>query len=98
MDTSVRESILSFADIVMRVPPLFIMDELLRISLGLPNDNIILESNEYDFKTTNLSSIASSISAVTRDSFLMDQLDFTHLAYKAYLIIMFKFLCCCIGK
>ncbi|XP_024892233.1 protein TRC8 homolog [Temnothorax curvispinosus] len=91
------ERILSFADIVMRVPPLFIIDELLRIGLGLPNDNIVLKNNEYGFKTTNLSSIASSISAVTTDSFLMDHVDFTHLAYKTYLIIVFKFLCCCIG-
>jgi len=98
MDTSIRERILSFADVIMRVPPLFIIDELLRISLGLPNDNIVLESNEHGFKTTNVSSIPGSISAVTTDSFLMDQFDFTHLAYKAYLIIMFKFLCCCIGK
>ncbi|KAG5313377.1 TRC8 protein, partial [Acromyrmex insinuator] len=97
MDISIRERILSFADVVMRVPPLFIIDELLRIGLGLPNDDIVLESNEHGFKITNLSSISSSISAVTTDSFLMDQLDFTHLAYKAYLIIMFKFLCCCIG-
>ncbi|KAG5345015.1 TRC8 protein, partial [Acromyrmex heyeri] len=97
MDIPIRERILSFADVVMRVPPLFIIDELLRIGLGLPNDDIVLESNEHGFKTTNLSSISNSISAVTTDSFLMDQLDFTHLAYKAYLIIMFKFLCCCIG-
>ncbi|XP_071569341.1 protein TRC8 homolog [Temnothorax nylanderi] len=95
METS--ERILSFADIVMRVPPLFIIDELLRIGLGLPNDNIVLKNNEYGFKTTNLSSIASSISAVTTDSFLIEQFDFTHLAYKTYLIIVFKFLCCCIG-
>ncbi|KYM81576.1 Protein TRC8 like protein [Atta colombica] len=97
MNTSIRERILSFADVIMRVPPLFIIDELLRISLGLPNDNIVLESNEHGFKTTNVSSIPGSISAVTTDSFLMDQFDFTHLAYKAYLIIIFKFLCCCIG-
>lgn len=98
METSVRERLLGFADVVMRVPPLFIIDELLRIGLGLPNDNIMLKSHEYDLKTTNLSSVAGSISAVTTDSFLMEQFDFTHLAYKTYLIIMFKFLCCCIGK
>lgn len=96
MDTSIRERVLSFADVVMRVPPLFIIDELLRIGLGLPNDNIILKNHECGFKNTNLSSIACS--AVTTDSFLMEQFDFAHLAYKTYLIIMFKFLCCCIGK
>lgn len=98
METSIRERILSFADVVMRVPPLFIIDELLRIGLGLPNDNILLKNHENGFKTTNLSSIASSISAVTTDSFLMEQFDLTYLAYKTYLIIIFKFLCCCIGK
>ncbi|XP_011691954.1 PREDICTED: protein TRC8 homolog isoform X2 [Wasmannia auropunctata] len=77
METSIRERILSFADVVMRVPPLFIIDELLRIGLGLPNDNIVLK--------------------ITTDSFLMEQFDWTHLVYKAYLIIMFKFLCCCVG-
>jgi len=99
METSIRERILSFADVVMRVPPLFIIDELLRIGLGLPNDNInVLKNNEYSSQTTNLSNIASSMSTVTTDSFLMEQFDLIHLAYKAYLIIMFKFLCCCIGK
>ncbi|XP_012530897.1 protein TRC8 homolog [Monomorium pharaonis] len=95
METSIREKILSFVDVVMRVPPLFIIDELLRISLGLPNDNVVLD--ESVFETNNLSSIASSISAVTTNSFLMDQFDLTQFAYKTYLIILFKFFCCCIG-
>jgi len=95
---SIRERILNFADVVMRVPPLFIIDELLRIGLGLPNDNIVLKNNEFGLKTTNLSNIANSISTVTTDSFLMEQFDLTHVAYKTYLIIVFKFLCCCIGE
>jgi E3 ubiquitin-protein ligase RNF139 len=98
MEVSIWEKILNFADVVMRVPPLFIIDELLKIGLGLPNDNIALKNNEHVFKTSNLSNITNSISAVTTDSFLMEQFDLTHLAYKTYLIIMFKFLCCCIGK
>ncbi|XP_011250761.1 protein TRC8 homolog [Camponotus floridanus] len=96
METSMRERILSFADVIMRVPPLFIIDELLRISLGLPNDNIVLESTENSFKTINVG-IVNSISAVTTDSFLMEQFDFTRFAYKTYLIIVFKFLSCCLG-
>ncbi|GAB1867536.1 Protein TRC8 like protein [Camponotus japonicus] len=96
METSMRERILSFADVIMRVPPLFIIDELLRISLGLPNDNIVLESTENSFKTINVG-IVNSISAVTTDSFLMEQFDLTRFAYKTYLIIIFKFLSCCLG-
>lgn len=98
METSVRERILSFADVIMRVPPLFIIDELLRVGLGLPNDNIVLDSTENGFKTTNVGTIVNSISPVlTTDSFLMEQFDFTRFTYKTYLIIIFKFLSCCLG-
>lgn len=92
-----RERILSFADVIMRVPPLFIIDELLRIGLGLPNDNIVLDSTENGFKTTNVG-IVNSISAVTTDSFLMEQFDLTRFAYKTYLIMIFKFLSCSLGE
>jgi len=94
MDTSIREKILSFADILMRVPPLFIIDELLRISLGLPGEDIIIDNIENDFKTTN----ASSIFSIATYSFLIEQFGFIYIAYKTYLLITFKFLCCCIGK
>ncbi|XP_070155011.1 protein TRC8 homolog [Polyergus mexicanus] len=97
METSLRERILSFADVIMRVPPLFIIDELLRIGLGLPNDNIVLNSTENGFKITNVGTIVNTISAVTTDTFLMDQFDLTHFTYKTYLIIIFKFLSCCLG-
>lgn len=83
----------------MRVPPLFIIDELLRVGLGLPNDNIVLDSTENGFKTTNVGTIVNSISPVlTTDSFLMEQFDFTRFTYKTYLIIIFKFLSCCLGE
>lgn len=94
----IRERILSFADVIMRVPPLFIIDELLRIGLGLPNDNIVLDSTENGFKTTNVGTIVNSISAVTTDSFLIEQFDLTRFTYKTYLIIIFKFLSCCLGE
>ncbi|XP_072759780.1 protein TRC8 homolog [Anoplolepis gracilipes] len=97
METSIRERMLSFADVIMRVPPLFIIDELLRIGLGLPNDNIVMDITENGFNTTNVGTIVNSISAVTTDLFLMEQFDLTHFAYKAYLIIIFKFLSCCLG-
>lgn len=84
----------------MRVPPLFVIDELLRIGLGLPSDNIVLEYNtENGFKTIDEpGTIASSISSVTMDSFLMEQFDWNNFTYRTYLIIMFKFLCCCLGE
>lgn len=94
-----REKILCFADVIMRVPPLFIIDEILRTDLGLPNSNISLDSPENDFKTTNIpGTIVNSISSVTTDSFLMEQFELSQFAYKAYLIIAFKFLCCCLGE
>lgn len=46
---SVRTKMLGFVDVILRVPPIFIIDEILKISMGLPfatqNDSTVLESN-----------------------------------------------------
>ena len=33
---SVRTKMLGFVDVILRVPPIFIIDEILRVSMGLP--------------------------------------------------------------
>lgn len=103
METPMRERILNFADVIMRVPALFIIDELLRISLGLPNNNTILDSIGTDLETTSVSdTIVSSISSVTANSnlsFLINQLvKSNRFPYKIYFIVILKFLSCCIGE
>lgn len=95
MDTSIREKLHTFVDAIIRVPPLFIIDELLRIGLGLSNDNIVLHSSENGFKIAKVSdSIMDSIIPVS----FIDSFGFEYFAYKMHLIIALKFLCCCLGK
>ena len=38
MEAIIQEKIIPFVDVIMRVPPLFIIDELLRIGLGNRTD------------------------------------------------------------
>ncbi|OAD56526.1 Protein TRC8 like protein [Eufriesea mexicana] len=93
MDTFMRERLLTFVDVIIRVPPLFIMDELLRIGLGLPSDNVVLESTEHDFE---ISKVSNSIVNSMIPSFLVP-FDFEYFAHKMHFIIVLKFLCCCLG-
>ncbi|XP_050483192.1 protein TRC8 homolog [Bombus huntii] len=94
MDTSIREKLHTFVDAIIRVPPLFIIDELLRIGLGLSNDSIVLHSSENGFKIAKVSdSIMGSIIPVS----FIDSFGFEYFAYKMHLIIALKFLCCCLG-
>lgn len=90
-----REKLLTFADVMIRVPPLFIIDELLRIGLGLSNDNVVLYSTERGFKISRVSdSIVNSIIPTS----LLQPFDFEYFAYKMHFIMALKFLCCCLGK
>ncbi|CAL7938181.1 unnamed protein product [Xylocopa violacea] len=94
MDTSMRERFLSFAEIIIRVPPLFIIDELLRIGLGLSTDNVVLEISEHSYK---LAKVTDSTVNTMAPSSLLDPFNFEYLAYKMHFIIVLKFLCCCLG-
>lgn len=99
METSIREMLLSFADVIMRVPPLFIIDEILKIDLSLPNSTVILNNPENGFQITNIpGTIVFSISSDTKKSFLIEQVDLNYFPYMAYVIVIFKFLCCCLGE
>ncbi|XP_003490539.1 protein TRC8 homolog [Bombus impatiens] len=94
MDTSIREKLHTFVDAIIRVPPLFIIDELLRIGLGLSSNNVVLHSSENGFKISKVSdSIVDSIIPIS----FIDSFGFEYFAYKMHLIIALKFLCCCLG-
>ncbi|KOC59240.1 Protein TRC8 like protein [Habropoda laboriosa] len=94
MDTSMRERFLTFADIIIRVPPLFIIDELLRIGLGLSSEIVVLDSTERDSKISKLSdNIVKSMAATS----LLNPFDYEYNVFKMHLIIALKFICCCLG-
>ncbi|KAF3420947.1 hypothetical protein E2986_10465 [Frieseomelitta varia] len=94
MDTSMKEKLLTFADVIIRVPPLFIIDELLRIGLGLSTDNVVLHNSEHSFKISKVSD--SFVNSIIPTS-LLNPFDFEYLAYKLHFAIVLKFLCCCLG-
>lgn len=88
-----------FADIIMRVPPLFIIDGLFRISLGLPDETIVLNSTDNDFKITSvLNTFAEFVPLVGSESFLLEYFNFEQQGYQMFIMIMLKFIVCCIGK
>lgn len=59
---SVRTKMLGFVDVILRVPPIFIIDEILKISMGLPfttqNDSTLLDNSQIPIIET-----ATSVSA-----------------------------------
>lgn len=80
---------LGFVDVILRVPPIFIIDEILKISMGLPfntqTDTTMLDSNQISIMETsdsilvnnNISSSSSSHSIShngTNSSNLVEQL------------------------
>lgn len=61
---SVRTKMLGFVDVILRVPPIFIIDEILKISMGLPftaqNDSTLLDNSQMpNIETTTVSTAES---------------------------------------
>lgn len=91
-----REKFLTFADVIIRVPLLFIIDELLRIERGLTSDNVVLDSTEHgQFK---MSKVSDSIVYSMSPNSLLDPFDLEYFAYKVHFTIVLKCLCCWLGK
>lgn len=70
---SVRTKMLGFVDVILRVPPIFIIDEILKISMGLPfttqNDSNVLDNSQIPIVDT----VAGSASAgASSDSMLFN--------------------------
>lgn len=66
---SVRTKMLGFVDVILRVPPIFIIDEILKISMGLPfttqNDSSILDNSQIPIIETTTSQVGTSAGAST---------------------------------
>lgn len=88
-----------FVNVILRVPPLFIIDELFRIGFGLSSENVVLESTDHGFKLAKVpENTINTMISVTSNLFLIEPFTFGHLVYKIYFMIVLKFLCCCLGK
>lgn len=94
---SFRTKLLALVDVLLRVPPLFIMDELLRIGLGVPQDdsnhyNSSFEVDDADASITG-EAVISTVS-VYSDSEAQYQTQF----YKVLIVSSLKYLLSCLGK
>jgi len=91
MSVSVRTMVLGVVDVMMRVPPLFIIDELLKISMGLPSTSLSdthgadgdIDDNYFKLNTT------SEIQAA---------IDEDANFYKVLSLATLKFVLCFLGK
>ncbi|CAK1594349.1 unnamed protein product [Parnassius mnemosyne] len=82
---SLRSKALALVEVLLRVPPLFVVDEFLKISLGLP-----VSSGEE----------VSVLSNVTVDHVDVTEADVNYYDanfYNAFLFTFFKFVICCLG-
>lgn len=82
---SLRSKALALVEVLLRVPPLFVVDEFLKISLGLP-----VSGGEE----------VSALSNVTVDHVDITSSDVNYYDsqfYNAFVITLFKFFVCCLG-
>lgn len=84
---SFRSKILSLVDVILRVPPLFIIDELFRISLGLS------QSEESDSKESVFISQDGTNGTVTAETYDRDI-----LRSKFLIITLIKVISSLVGK
>lgn len=73
---SVRTKMLGFVDVILRVPPIFIIDEILKMSMGLPfstqNDSTILENGGVGNSQISIINTASDAAGGSADSMLFN--------------------------
>ncbi|XP_076650990.1 TRC8 ring finger protein [Halictus rubicundus] len=88
MESSIHDRLSNFVDIIIRVPPLFVIDELLKIDFGLSQESTVsLPSTIISY--TDATSTPTPIQ--------IGPFDIRNPTYKIYLIIILKFLCCTLG-
>lgn len=108
MELGIRTKLLNFAIIIMRVPPLFVIDELLRTNMGMPEESIVLDSTEYGYKmmenqdgvVESLVNAAGNLAFSSSNCSESDNLHLTSLvnSYRLPLLALLRFLACCIGE
>lgn len=80
---SLRSKALALVEVLLRVPPLFVVDEFLKVSLGLPVSN---------------GEEVAVLSNVTDDHVdVSDSNYYDANFYNAFFFTLLKFLICCLG-
>lgn len=85
---SIRARFLGFVDVLMRIPPLFLLDEFLKMNVFFESSTKnILENSDFN------ESLASEINNNQTDAFASSSIDIYGLS-----ILLFKFLLFLFGK
>jgi E3 ubiquitin-protein ligase RNF139 len=90
---SFRTKLLGLVDVLLRVPPLFIMDELLRIGLGFPQG----DSNRFN----SLSEADDAEARIIEEALppiISTYLEYRTYVYKVFVITVLKYVLSCLGK
>lgn len=88
---SIRLKLLGIVDVILRVPPLFIMDELLKIGLGLPQGDNNYDNSSYEIDANLMSELQN------KPEYSLPVNQYDDQFYKAFAITVFKFLFSCLG-
>ncbi|XP_023248607.1 protein TRC8 homolog [Copidosoma floridanum] len=108
MELWLRERLFSFAEIIMRVPPLFVIDEMLRIGLGVSQEPLTFNSSDSGFSLENPAgngALESMVSAAGNSVFIGQNWTQMYSApiaydvffYQVYLMTALRFFICCLG-
>lgn len=97
MEGNIQNKLLRYGDVLMRVPLLFVIDELLRVGLGTAEESIALNATESGKGTVVRDVGLDSFSSVGQEPFLMQGLNLDSYFYENYLVTALKFVACCYG-
>lgn len=108
MELWLRERIFSFASVIMRVPPLFVIDELLRIGLGLTEETVVFNSTKDGLmmECQDGGAIESTINAAGNLAFnaknwsglCSSASSYSIYSNQMFLMTALRVLACCAGK
>ena len=90
---SFRTKLLALVDVLLRVPPLFIMDELLRIGLGFQQG----DSNRFN-SSSEADDAEASIIEDALPPIISTYLEYRTYFYKVVVITCLKYILSCLGK
>lgn len=101
---SMRTKVLGMVDVMMRVPPLFVIDEILKISMGLPTATNIIDAvagispeGMGGMNTGSAASVADAINATDHLHVLDPNADASEF-YKVLSWTTLKIVTCLIGE
>lgn len=102
---SMRTKVLGMVDVIMRVPPLFVIDEILKISMGLPTATNIIDAvagispeGLGGINTASAASVADAINATTDHLHDLDPNADASEFYKVLSWTTLKIVTCLIGE